>query len=208
MSSPSYTAPEPGRWDAEIRAFERQDAREAPPRDGVVFIGSSSIALWQDAQRDFPFIPLIRRGFGGSIIEESTHYADRIVIPYAPRLVVFYAGDNDLAHGKTSDEVFADFKAFTEKVWGSLPTTKIAFVSIKFSPCRWHLKDEITRANKLIREYTETDKRLFFVDLSPVLLNEDGEPRKELYVEDMLHPNREGYKAWTSILAPFLRQNY
>ena len=189
----------------EIRAFEKQDARAFPPRGAVLFIGSSSIALWKHAQRDFPFINLIRRGFGGSQIEDSVRYADRIVIPYAPRLVVFYAGDNDLAHGKTPEDVLADFTAFEEHVHEKLPSTRIAFVSIKYSPSRWHLLNEITRANELIKAHCHARAYLSFADIAPVTLNERGEPKRELFIEDELHPSRAGYQAWTSVLAPFIK---
>jgi lysophospholipase L1-like esterase len=196
--------PTDGPFHEQIRAFMEKDAREFPAPGGVVFIGSSSIALWDDAQKDFPFIPLIRRGFGGSTIPQSTLYADRIAIPYAPRMVVMYAGDNDLAHGASPEKVCADFKDFTAAVRAALPEVEIVFASIKLSPSRWHLKAEIARANALIRKYCEATPLTHFVDLTKAMLGEDGKPRPELF-EDGLHPNRAGYRAWTGVLAPAIQ---
>lgn len=180
------------------------DARESPAPGGVVFIGSSSIALWENAQHDFPFITLIRRGFGGSTVPQSTLYADRIAIPYQPRMIVMYAGDNDLAHGASPEQVRDDFQDFVAKVHAALPDTKIAFASIKFSPLRWNLKTEIARANALIQKFCEETPLVDFVDLTATMLGENGEPRPELF-KDELHPNLDGYRAWTGVLAPALR---
>lgn len=190
-----------GPFAQEIRAFIREDEREFPPPGGVVFVGSSSIKLWANAQADFPFARLIRRGFGGSTIKQSTQYADLIVIPYWPRLVVMYAGDNDIAFGLSPEAVRDDFRAFVEKICSALPEVMIAFASIKFSPLRWHLKERIERANDLIWEFCLVTPRTHFVDMTHVMLDEAEEPRPELFT-DGLHPNRDGYREWTKVLAP------
>lgn len=203
----SQTPEETTPFIEEIRAFEKQDAHAFPPRDGVLFIGSSSIALWKHAQRDFPFAEIIRRGFGGSQIEDSIRYAPRIVVPYAPRLVLFYAGDNDLASGKTPERVLADFQAFEELVHAHLPSTQLAFVSIKYSPSRWSLKNQIAQANELVKAHCEARAYLSFVDIAPVTLNEDGTPKRKLFIEDGLHPSLAGYAAWTTVLAPFIKNH-
>lgn len=199
------TLPADAPFAEQINAFTEADAREFPEPGGVVFIGSSSITRWLGAQRDFPFINLIRRGFGGSTLDQSTLYADRIAIPYQPRLIVMYAGDNDIALGESADEVFDDFRAFVATVHAELPDTLIAFASIKFSPSRWHLKDEIARANALIAEYSAATPNVHFIDLTQTLLGENGEPRPELF-SDGLHPNRDGYKKWIEVLSPAIRQ--
>ena len=154
-------------FEDEIAAFEKLDAKEPPPKNAILFLGSSSIALWSTLARDIPDFAVINRGFGGSIIEQSTNYAPRIVWPYEPRLIVFYAGDNDLAEGKSPEQVLADFQAFVSRVRDKLFATSIAFVSIKPSPSRAHLKREAMRANTLIREHIEARRgdKLRFIDV-------------------------------------------
>src|SRR5262249_51308029 len=147
-----------------IRAFEAQDRKQAPEPGGVLFLGSSSIRLWETA-RDFPDTQIINRGFGGSQIADSVHYADRVAIPYKPRLIMFYAGDNDIAAGKSADEVLADFKKFVVKIRASLPETRIAFIAIKPSPMRWKHFDTQCRANELVREFIKSDRRLSYIDV-------------------------------------------
>lgn len=189
-------------WESEIKAFEEADRRAAVAEGGVLFVGSSSIRLWETLAADFPSVKVVNRGFGGSHLEDSTHYADRIVIPYRPRLIVLYAGDNDIESGKSPSRVLADFKEFVRVVRRRLPRTRIAFISIKPSPARWHLADQVRRANELIRAYAERTRGLVFIDVFTPMLGSDGKPRPELFVEDGLHLSTEGYRLWRRVISP------
>jgi lysophospholipase L1-like esterase len=193
------------KWEAEIAKFEESDRQNAPPRDAVMFIGSSSIRLWQSLGEDFPGIKVINRGFGGSEIADSTFYVDRIVIPQRPKMVVLYAGDNDLASGKTPQQVFEDYKAFVERIHQNLPRTKIGFISIKPSPARASLLQNMKDANGLIKAYATHDKTLIYIDVFTPMLGKDGSPRPELFGPDKLHMNREGYGLWKLVVAPYIR---
>jgi lysophospholipase L1-like esterase len=194
------------RWEPEIKAFEAADRTNPPPAGGIVFVGSSSIRLWKDLADDFKGLPVINRGFGGSQISDCVFYAARIVLPYRPRQVVLYAGDNDLAAGCSPEKLFEDFQAFVRKVHDALPETQIVFVSIKPSPSRWKLAQQMRTANRLIADFIRTDPRLSFVDVFTPMLDIEGNPRAELYVADKLHMNRQGYAIWASRIQPYLVQ--
>ena len=187
---------------ADIAAFEAADARDPQPQGGVLFVGSSSIRLWPALATDFPGVHVVQRGFGGSEISDVVHYAPRIVLPYKPRLIVFYAGDNDLNAGESPESVLRDYQSFVELVWQSLPETRIAFVSIKPSGSRWALVDKMRRTNEMIRAYTARDPRLSYVDVFTPMLAADGKPREELFVADRLHLNARGYALWRQVLLP------
>jgi lysophospholipase L1-like esterase len=189
--------------EKEIRAFEEHDRKQAPEPGGVLFLGSSSIRMW-DTAKAFPEARIINRGFGGSQIADAIHFAERIAIPYKPRLIVFYAGDNDVAAGKSADEVLADFKEFVGRIHSSLPETRIAFVAIKPSPMRWKFFDTQCRANDRIREFIKSDGRMAYIDVVKPMLGDDGQPRRELFKKDHLHLNDEGYRVWVSVVKPFL----
>jgi lysophospholipase L1-like esterase len=193
-------------FEKDIRAFEAADAKQPPSKDAILFVGSSSIRFWTTLKDDFPDLQVINRGFGGSEIADSTRYADRIVIPYHPRQIVMYAGDNDLAKGKSPRQVADDFKAFVQKVRSALPDVPISYICIKPSIQRWKLADKIREADHLIREYAAGEKNIDYIDVFTPMLDEQGMPRKELLREDGLHLNREGYKLWVSLVRPFLRQ--
>jgi lysophospholipase L1-like esterase len=186
----------------EISAFEAADARAPQPPGGALFVGSSTIRLWPALAKDFPDVAVVQRGFGGSEISDVIHYAPRIVLPYRPRLIVFYAGDNDLNAGESPESVFRDFQSFVELVWRSLPDTRIAFVSIKPSGSRWHLAEKMRAANEMIRAYAGREPRLSYVDVFTPMLGADGKPREELFVADRLHLSERGYALWREILLP------
>ena len=200
-AQPARSETEDAPFEAEIRAFEAADAKQMPPAGAVLFVGSSSIRLWTTLAEDFPDHTVINRGFGGSRIPDSARYADRIVIPYKPKTIVLYAGDNDIAAGATPEQVLADFKVFVEKVHDALPETRIHFISIKASIARWALVDKIRAANRLVSAYAkEHSKRLAYIDIFTPMLGNDGKPRAELLVEDGLHLTPAGYELWTSIV--------
>ena len=205
LAHETLLAAEPeNRFEGEIRAFEQADATNPPPQHAIVFVGSSGIRLWKTLAEDFPNHRVINRGFGGSHIADSTYFADRILIPYHPKMIVLRAGLNDIHAGKSPEQVEADFKAFVAKVRGSLPDTRIVFLSINPSPARWANIERERRANELIRAYIAMQSNMEYVDISTPMLGADGLPRGELYIADRLHPSGEGYKLWTSIIAPHL----
>jgi lysophospholipase L1-like esterase len=196
----------PEKWKEAIDKFTQADATNPPPTGGVVFVGSSSIVKWTTLEQDFPGEKVIKRGFGGSQLDDSVFYADRIVIPYRPRAVVVYAGDNDLNAGKTPEKVFADFKEFVAKVHAALPQTRIVYIGIKPCPSRWKIHEKGERANALIAaECAKDPKRLRFVDVWKPMLDANGQPRPELFVADMLHMKPDGYKIWTPLVAAQLK---
>ncbi|MDC8015706.1 SGNH/GDSL hydrolase family protein [Tahibacter soli] len=190
----------------DIARFVAADRAAMPAPGGVVFVGSSSIRFWDTLERDFPFVHIVKRGFGGSTLADATRYADRIVIPYVPSLVVLYAGDNDLAAGHTARQVFDDYVAFVARVRRDRPAQKIAFVAIKPSPARAALTGAARDANERIRRYAERDAGLFFVDVFAPMLGADGTPRTELFGPDGLHLNADGYALWRALLEPVLRR--
>ncbi|MBC8117551.1 MAG: hypothetical protein H7062_24395, partial [Candidatus Saccharimonas sp.] len=199
-------APKPpaaDRWEKDIKAFEDQDLKTPTAAGANVFVGSSSIRMWK-LDGSFPKHTVINRGFGGSQLGDSARYAERIVIPCKPRVVVVYAGDNDLNSGKTPEAVFADYQALRDKIHAALPETKIVFVSIKPSPKRWNLHEKALEANRLIREEIERGKGQVFIDVWTPMLGEDGMPRAELFVKDQLHMNESGYEIWTRLVESHL----
>jgi lysophospholipase L1-like esterase len=191
------------RWEKEIAAFEAEDARVRRRDGAIVFVGSSSIRLWNLGE-SFPDHPTINRGFGGSQIVDSVHFADRIVTLHSPPAIVFYAGDNDIASGKSPEQVAADYAAFVAAVREKLPESKIIYIGIKPSIARWKLVDKVRAANKLIQTAAAQDEHQVFIDVDEPMIGEDGTPRKELFRDDGLHLSAAGYELWTKLVMPHL----
>jgi lysophospholipase L1-like esterase len=187
------------RWEKEIASLEALDKQSPPAKGGVLFVGSSSIRLW-DLKKHFPDLNATNHGFGGSQIVDSTYFADRLVFACQPKTVVLYAGDNDIASGKSPEQVIDDFKKFAAVIHEKLPETRILYISIKPSAARWKLIDKIRAANAGIEEMTRGDKRFGFIDVHPPMLGDDGMPRKELLLDDGLHLSAAGYEIWTKLV--------
>jgi lysophospholipase L1-like esterase len=194
----------PEQWQAEITGLIAGDAAHPPPQHAVLFVGSSSIRLWTTLAEDFPGVPAINRGFGGSRIADSTYYADRIVVPYHPKLIIMYAGDNDVAEGRTPRQVIDDFKAFVTRVRRDLPDVAIVFLSIKPSVARAAMWPQMRAANEGIAHWARTIKDVTFVDIAEKMLDAQGRARPELLREDGLHMLPAGYGIWIDAVKPVL----
>lgn len=190
-------------WQKDMASFAAQDKERPFAPGGIVFVGSSSIRLW-DLPRSFPGLPILNRGFGGSEIADSIQHVDLLVIRHRPRLVVFYAGDNDIANGKTPATVAADFRTLVSRIHHALPQTRIAFIAIKPSLQRWKLVDRVREANAQIRQFAASDERIAFVDVDGPMLGWNEGPRADLFVADGLHLSPKGYELWTALVRPFL----
>jgi lysophospholipase L1-like esterase len=192
------------KWEKEIAALEAKAKNQPPVKGSIVFIGSSSIRLWSTLAADFPKHHVCNHGFGGSQIADSTHFAERLIFPHEPRLIVMYAGGNDINAGHTAEQVAADFRAFVEKVRTRLPQVEIAYISIAGNPARWKQIETVKTANRLIAEFCAADTKLKFIDVFPHMLGPDGLPKPEIFREDRLHMNDVGYRLWTSVIGPHL----
>jgi len=190
-------------WAKDIARFEEKDRQSMPPRQAILFAGSSSMVYW-DTKKSFPDLVTINRGFGGSHLSDSVYFASRVILKYEPKVVLVYAGDNDIAAGITPEKVSDDFRSLVKVIHDKLPQTRILFIAIKPSPKRWKQFDTQQQANRLIAEQCSKDKRLHFVDVVKPMLDDMGQPRKELYRSDGLHLSDKGYELWTSIVKPLL----
>jgi lysophospholipase L1-like esterase len=205
-TAPATRPAGPERWEERIAAFEARDRGAPPPSGAVLFVGSSSIVGWK-LDEFFPGVVTINRGFGGSEVSDSLHFIDRIVLPYRPRAIVFYAGENDVWAGESPQEVARDFEAFAARVREALPQTKVVYIGLKPSPSRWKMIDRFRATNRLIRAFVESQSNMAFVDVEPAMLDERGQPRPELFLKDMLHMNRAGYEIWTGLVRPHVQEH-
>lgn len=192
-------------WEEAISRIEKSSARPVKRGKYIVFTGSSSIVGWESLRADFPGKKILNHGFGGSQTFEVVHFADRIINPYKPKQVVIYAGDNDLASGKSPETVLEDFKRLFRKIRTGSSKSFITFISIKPSPSRRKYMPAIVRTNRLIRDFLASQKRTSYADVYSAMLMPNGQPKPELFKSDSLHMVPAGYELWTEILKPHLR---
>lgn len=196
---------DPARFADEVASLEKRDAATPPPQNGILFIGSSNIRKWPVAEA-FPGLPTLNHGFGGSQLSDSVFYFDRLVTPAHPKLVVLHAGGNDLSAGRSPAQITADLKEFISKLHTALPGTRLLFVGCIPAPVRVNLKDKFHETSRLIHELVRSDRQVTFLDPEKPLLSPEGEIRPELYLEDHLHLNAQGYEILTKFVMPDLKR--
>jgi lysophospholipase L1-like esterase len=196
----------PERWENEIRKFEEHDSVNSPHPGGVLFTGSSSIRMW-DLKESFPDLEAVNRGFGGCYLSDVAHFADRVVLPHKPRLVIVYAGDNDIAAGKAPEQVVEAYQQLIHTIHTALPQTRIAFISIKPSLARWKLVEKMRATNGAIAAIAAADPRLDYIDIDAPMLGPDQLPRPELFRDDGLHLSPAGYQLWAERVLPVIERS-
>lgn len=201
---PSLAAPPGHRFEKDIEAFEAHDKSDPPPKGAILFVGDSTFTKWKSIHQDLPGYKLINRGFGGSQMSDLLFYADRVVLPYQPRLIVVQEGGNDIHGGRTPEQLLADTQSFVEKVRAALPEVPILLDSITPNTARWSEIDTRKKANALIKEYAATQKNVTYVNMFDMFLGPDGKPNEELFVADHMHPSHAGYELRVKILKPLL----
>lgn len=190
------------KWEKDIAAFEKSDATSPPPKQALLFIGSSGIVRWKSLATDFPGATVLNRAFGGNEIADSTHFAERMIFPYEPKMIFLRAGGNDIHAGKSSEEVFHDYKIFVATIRPKLPDVPIAYIALSPSPARWNQKAAGDQLNAAIADYSKKNQNLIFIDAASITLDADGKIRRELFVADQLHFNEAGYKLLAEAVRP------
>ena len=192
----------------EINAFKKQDSLHPPHTNAILLVGSSSFTKWTDVQSYFPSYPIINRGFGGSSLPDVIRYEDEIIFPYAPKQILIYCGENDIAASDTvtAAMVLERFQLLFSTIRAKLPKIPLVFISIKPSPSRWKFQPVMVEANQLIKSFLKKQRFATFVNIYDAMLNADGSLKPELYVSDQLHMNEKGYAIWQKILLPVLKR--
>ena len=202
--APPPAAHDFARWEKDVAAFEAADRVNPPPKGGLLFVGSSTIVLWKTLREDFPNQPIVNRGFGGNQIVDSTHFADRMIFPYEPRMIFLRAGGNDIHAGKSAERVFADFQAFVATVRARLPKTEIAFIGLAPAIARWEERDETKKLNALVAAWATQTPGVRYIDAAGITLDARGQPRPDVFVDDKLHFNAEGYRLLAERVRPHI----
>ena len=192
------------RFEANVLAYEKSDKTNPPPRNAILLVGDSQFYRWKTLHEDLPGYTIINRGIDSFQMSDLLFYADRLVMPYEPRMIVLHIGGNDTHAGRSPADVLKDFQSFVAKVRAKMPRVTIAFTSLTPGPGRWSEAPQRKETNQIIKDYVATQSGLLFIDLWDVMLKSDGRPRQDLWVADGVHPNHEGYLLRVKIMGPLL----
>ncbi|HEY4300284.1 MAG TPA: GDSL-type esterase/lipase family protein [Candidatus Didemnitutus sp.] len=191
-------------WENEVKSYEAQDKVHPPPQNAILFAGSSTIRFWSTLAADFPGQAVINRGFGGTEIVDSTHFADRLIFPHAPHAIFLRAGVNDIHDGKSAAQVFADFKEFVDVIHARLPETDIYFIGLCPTISRWTEAEANHETDRLVEAYARTAPRVHYIDAWDMSLDANGRPRPELFRDDKLHFTTAGYRILAERVRPYV----
>ena len=192
------------RFAAKVAEYEAEDRAHPPPKGAILFAGDSQFYRWKTIHEDLTGYTLINRGIDSFQLEHLIQYADRLILPYEPRLIVLHVGGNDVHNGKSPERVLADFRTLVAKIRTKYPTVPIVFSSLTPGPGRWDEAPQRVATNRVLRDYIATQPDLKFIDLWNAMLAPDGKPREDLWVEDRVHPNHAGYLLRVELTKPYL----
>ncbi|MFN8335765.1 MAG: SGNH/GDSL hydrolase family protein [Cyclobacteriaceae bacterium] len=194
-------------FENEVKALVLRDSLITNRKDIILFTGSSSIRMWTDLEKDFADKNVLNRAFGGSTMRDLLYFVDQLIVPYNPKTIFIYEGDNDLGFANaTSQQILASADSLLTIIRAKLPSSvRIYFISPKPSIARWHLKDQYIQFNKHLQTWTSSKKNVYFIDVWSKMLNADGSLRKDLFIEDGLHMNRKGYDIWRDTLRKYVK---
>jgi lysophospholipase L1-like esterase len=192
------------RFEKKVLEYEAADRASPPPRGAILFAGDSQFYRWTTIQEDLPGYTIINRGIDSFQTTDLIRYADRLITPHAPRLIVLHVGGNDVHNGKSPQQVLADFKTLVSAIHAKLPGVRVLYSSITPGPGRWDEAPQRREANRVVKEYIATQPALGFIDLWDAMLTADGQPREDIWVADRVHPNHAGYLIRVKLTKPLL----
>jgi lysophospholipase L1-like esterase len=196
---------DPARFKNEIAALTANDKR-VNKKDLILFTGSSSIRMWEDLQTCFQKKNVLNRGFGGSEMSDLLYYVDQLILPYQPKQIFIYEGDNDTNAGKKTDQILADAKLVLNRIRSQVsPSVEVLFIAAKPSLARASLKETYMKFNSELKAWTEKQKNVKFVDVWTPMLDRTGNVLPDIFAEDGLHMNEKGYAIWKRVIGPYIK---
>jgi lysophospholipase L1-like esterase len=193
------------KWGESIAKFTHKDSVDMPEPGGILFLGSSSFTIWKDVSDYFPGKYIVNRGFGGSQMSDVLHFKEKLILPYQPKQIVVYVGENDLAAGEAPEAVSEEGKQLVNWTKEQFPEVEFVFLSAKPSPRRWELRDKMKDLNVMLSEFASENEGVEYVNIWEPMLGENGKPKSEIFLKDSLHMNANGYKIWQKELKHYLQ---
>ncbi len=195
-------------YEPSFKAFAEADRAQPPVKGGILFVGSSIFRQWTNVAEMMAPLPVLNRAFGGSRTGDQLARFDQVILPYAPKVIVYYCGSNDLkaTPADASDVIFGRFREFSERVRAALPGTRLIYVTATRSPDRVERWEQVDHYNALARAYCAATPQRTFIDINPALVDAHGHPRLDLYRVDKLHFHPPAYEAFTAIIKPVLER--
>lgn len=194
------SAQNPDRFKSYVDGLSKKEYHFDINKETLLFAGSSSIRKWNDIDKYFPEYNVINNGFGGSQFSDLIYFYDKLIGKYNPDIIFIYEGDNDIAYGKKPSEILKDAKTLLSKVRKDFKDIPVVFISVKPSIKRWELNKKYIATNKKLAKLCKKEKNVWYIDVWDIMLDKNGKLKKDLFLEDGLHMNAEGYNLWKDVI--------
>lgn len=197
------------RFDDQIEQLKKTIAFSTPEKYGILLYGSSTMGNWREndmCYKQLAPLPVNNTGFGGSTAEDALYYYHQLVVPYAPKVMAYYEGANDLINGYTSEFVIEMTHRLFEWCRQDFPGIRFLILPIKLSPALDHIREEGERCNNMFEAYAAEHNDTSVVDVNSFMYDTCGNHRLEIYVEDQLHHNEAGYAELAALMKPQLEE--
>jgi hypothetical protein len=151
-------------------------------------------------------LPVINRAFPGAVTQDMLNGTEQLVLPYKPRIVVYYCGSNDVSAGEPAAAILERTKRFIKVVHDKLPSTFIYYTSIQKAPEKRDRWDVVDAVNREMERYSHQTGNLGYIDLNPMLFDRRGNLREDLFLPDQLHfrPGSSAYAEFAQVVKPIL----
>ena len=195
-------------FEEEVSLLESLDFEEKAGEKDVLFIGSSSIRLWDNIQVDMYPYSSVKRGYGGAHFYDLVHFSERLVKNHSPKAILIFVanditGSNDftnLVGDLSPHEVKRLFRYNYKLIRCIHKQTPIFLIETTPTPKRWKVWNKILQANKKLERFCKQVPNLYFISTRDKFIGADGLPIQSLFLNDELHLNVDGYKLWSSVI--------
>ena len=176
----------------------------------IVLAGSSSMYLWKNAGKVFSSYKVINTAEGGSRVTDWFYWYKKYIVKYKPESIIFYCGAIDIGNGNSvsGEQNAKNTIKLIKRIRKKLKNTKIFIVSINHcyrNPDAWK---EIDISNKLVRQFCKKkiNKNIYYIDILHASLLPNGTPNPKLFLEDKIHPSKEGFDIWNKIIGKYVNK--
>ena len=191
--------------EAEVRAYEAENTEKGQ----IVFYGPSNFTRWSVKWGMTPLREAIvgksgrpcavNRGFGSTCTEHHLYYYSRMVRAIAPKVLVYAPGlGNGLSFGYTMEELFELAQRVVLYAQSDFPDLKVYLCGLNLFKDK---KESTAIYDGWLRKFAEETPNCTYVDVT----NYAPLQSWELFAEDKIHYNHEGYERYADLFRAVLK---
>jgi lysophospholipase L1-like esterase len=182
----------------------RAQSTATPQHGGIVFVGSSIFQFWNKLGERMAPLPVLNRALAGTVTQDWLNRVGQVAA-YQPRIVVFYAGSNDISAGDHAGPIIKRTQQFVNALHAKSPDAFFYYTSINKAPEKRDRWDVVDAVNREMQEFSgKNPNHVGYIELNTVLFDAQGKVRENLFLPDGLHFRPPAYEEFARIVKPIL----